>query len=203
MIVLAGAFSLLFAGQEGVTHALGRQSNLSGRTDIWAAVISAVSKPIIGDGFESFWISPDVTKVWKGLSGWWDPTGLNEAHNGYIEVYLNLGWVGVGLISLILITGYRRAVVAFQLNQALGGLMLAYLIVAVVYSITEAGFRMLDPIWIFLLLSVVSVSGIAAVGHIGLRPSEALSSETEGHPVAAKHRFPAAQARARGMKQFG
>ena len=27
------------------------------------------------------------------------PKFLNEAHNGYIEVYLNLGWVGVSLIS--------------------------------------------------------------------------------------------------------
>lgn len=185
MIVLAGALSLLFAGQEGVTHALGRQSNLSGRTDIWAAVISAVSKPIIGDGFESFWISPDVTKVWKGLSGWWDPTGLNEAHNGYIEVYLNLGWVGVCLIAGMLISGYRRAVAAFRLNQALGGLMLAYLVVAVVYSITEAGFRMLDPIWIFLLLAVVSASGIAAVGHIGLQSSQTLNAAIDGEgPVA-------------------
>jgi len=35
-----------------------------------------------------------------------------------------------------------------------------------VYSITEAGFRMLDPIWIFLLLSVVGSSGVA-VGLFG------------------------------------
>jgi exopolysaccharide production protein ExoQ len=176
MIVLAGAASLLFAGQAGVTQAMGRQSNLSGRTDIWAAVIPALSKPIVGDGFESFWISPDVVKVSKSLAGWWDPTGLNEAHNGYIEVYLNLGWVGVGLISLVLISGYRRAVAAFQLNPSIGGLMLAYLIIAAVYNITEAGFRMLDPIWIFLLLAIVSGSSIVAVGYIGLRPSPALDA---------------------------
>jgi|HubBroStandDraft_1064217.scaffolds.fasta_scaffold23082_1 exopolysaccharide production protein ExoQ len=176
MMVLAGAAAMLLGGQEGMTHALGRQSNLSGRTDIWAAVIPALSKPIIGDGFESFWISPDVVKVWKSLSGWWDPKGLNEAHNGYIEVYLNLGWVGVGLISLILISGYRRATAAFQLNPSIGGLMLAYFIVAVVYNMTEAAFRMLDPIWIFLLLAIVSGSSIAAIGYIGLRPSPTLGA---------------------------
>jgi O-antigen ligase len=182
MIVLVAAVAMLFGGQEGMTHALGRQSNLTGRTDIWAAVIPALSKPIIGDGFESFWISPDVEKVWQSqsLSGWWDIKSLNEAHNGYIEVYLNLGWVGVGLISFMLISGYRRAIAAFRLNPSIGGLMLAYLIAAVVYNITEAGFRMQDPIWIFLLLAVVSASSIAAVGQIGLRPSEALNAATEG-----------------------
>jgi O-antigen ligase len=188
MIVLAGVVSLLFAGQEGVTHAMGRQSNLSGRTDIWAAVIPALSKPIIGDGFESFWISPDVVKFWQSpiLSGWWDVKGLNEAHNGYIEVYLNLGWVGVGLISFILISGYRRAVAAFRLNPSFGGLMLAYLIAAAVYSITEAGFRMQDPIWIFLLLAVVSASGVVE-GLFNAVPETAAASGSVQRPRFLRH----------------
>jgi exopolysaccharide production protein ExoQ len=125
-------------------------------------VIPAAPNSIVGAGFESFWISPCVRNVWRGLVGWWHPEALNEAHDGYIEVYLNLGWIGVCLISLILISGYRRAVAAFRLNPSVGGLMLAYITAAAVYSITEAGFRMLDPIWIFLLLAVVGASGVVA-----------------------------------------
>ncbi|MGD0214393.1 MAG: O-antigen ligase family protein [Terriglobales bacterium] len=159
-IVLAGALILLSGGESVATGALGRKSNFSGRTEIWAAVISAAPNAIVGAGFESFWISPCVEKVSSALVGWWHPEGLNEAHDGYIEAYLNLGWVGVCLISLILISGYRRAVAAFRLNASVGGLMLAYIVAAAVYSITEAGFRMLDPIWIFLLLAVVSASGV-------------------------------------------
>jgi exopolysaccharide production protein ExoQ len=169
MIVLTGAVFMLFGGQEGVTHALGRQSNLTGRTDIWAAVLSAASKPLIGDGFESFWIGPDVVKVWQALSGWWDPKGLNEAHNGYIEVYLNLGWIGVCLIACVLISGYRRAVSAFRRDPDIGSLMLAYVTASAVYNITEAGFRMLNPIWIFLLLAVVTSSAI-----VSIRPDEVI-----------------------------
>ncbi len=51
---------LLLGGQGDVANALGRQSNLSGRTEIWAAVIPAVPNSIVGAGFESFWISPSV-----------------------------------------------------------------------------------------------------------------------------------------------
>jgi O-antigen ligase len=161
-IVLIGGITLLFGGESVATSALGRQSNLSGRTEIWAAVIPAVPNSIVGAGFESFWISPCVESFRRKLVGWWHPEGLNEAHDGYIEVYLNLGWIGVCLIALILISGYRRAAAAFRLNQSIGGLMLAYIVAVAVYSITEAGFRLLNPIWIFLLLAVVCANGVAA-----------------------------------------
>jgi exopolysaccharide production protein ExoQ len=174
-LVLAGVFVMLFGGQDIMIHSLGRQSNLSGRTQIWAAVIPAAPNSFVGAGFESFWISPYVQNFQRKMVGFWHPEYLNEAHDGYIEVYLNLGWIGVCLISLVLISGYRRAVAAFRLNPSIGGLMLAYIIAAAVYSITEAGFRMLNPIWIFLLLAMVSANGVAA-GLFGGGPSKILAS---------------------------
>ena len=157
-----GGLALLVGLQGSVIHALGRQSNLSGRTEIWEAAILAAPNPVTGAGFEDFWISPYKERFWRHLVGWWHPEYLNEAHNGYIEVYLNLGCVGLGLIGLILVNGYRRAVRAYRMNARVGGLFLSYVIVATVYSITEAGFRMLDAIWIFLLLAVVGSSGVLA-----------------------------------------
>src|SRR5579863_339830 len=159
-IVVTGGLILLLGGESIATNALGRNPDLTGRTDIWAAVIPSAPNSIVGAGFESFWISPFVQNFQRKMVGFWHPEELNEAHNGYIEVYLNLGLVGVCLILLILISGYRRATAAFRLDQSAGSLMLAYLIAAGVYSITEAGFRMLDPIWVLLLLAVVSSSAI-------------------------------------------
>lgn len=161
-IVLVGGATYFMGGGAGVVHALGRKDNLSGRTDIWAAVLAAGANPVVGAGFESFWITPRyMAEIVHHLAGWWDPSGLNEAHNGYIEVYLDLGWVGVGMIALILISGYRASVAAFRLDREIGGLMLAYVATAAIYSITEAGFRMLSPIWIFLLLAIVTSRRIA------------------------------------------
>jgi exopolysaccharide production protein ExoQ len=159
MILLAGGLVVLFGGQATVTHALGRETNLTGRTDIWAAVIPVVPNPVVGAGFESFWLGPRLERVWSQLSKYMH---VNEAHNGYIEVYLNLGWVGVGLIAILLISGYRGAVAAFRCDPAFGGLMLAYVATAAIYSITEAGFRLLNPIWIFFLLAVAGAHGIAS-----------------------------------------
>jgi exopolysaccharide production protein ExoQ len=162
VIVLVGGLAMLFGGGSIVSSALDRGNGLSGRNEIWAAVLGAAGNPAIGTGFESFWISPNVQKVWQGLPGWWAPEGLNEAHNGYIEIYLNLGWIGLFLIAVILISGYRRAVKAFGRDPEFGSLMLAYIVTATFYSMTEAGFRFLAPMWLFLLLAVISASGVAA-----------------------------------------
>jgi exopolysaccharide production protein ExoQ len=163
-IVLTGAL-MIYGGQAQVAHALGRQATLSGRTEIWAALIPTVPSSIVGAGFESYWISPSIEIVWRSLlaKGWWHPEVLvTEAHNGYIEVFLNLGWVVVCLIANILVSGYARAIKGFRRNPSVGALMLAYIIASAAYSFTEAGFRMLDPVWIFLLLAVVVSSGLAS-----------------------------------------
>lgn len=158
VLVVVG-FAMLFGGMAGIAHILGRNSHLTGRTDIWAAVIPMVPNPLVGAGFESFWLSPRVlTRLWQLFPN----LPLNEAHNGYVEVYLELGWVGVGMMVVILLDGYRRSVKAFRREPALGGLLIAYVLCAVIYNITEAGFRMLDPMWIFLLLAVIGASGIAS-----------------------------------------
>jgi O-antigen ligase len=158
-ILLLGGLIKMFGGQEGVVHALGRKSNFTDRDVIWAAVLPAVPNSLVGAGFESFWVGPRLEKVYSKLSKYMH---VNEAHNGYIEVYLNLGWIGVCLIAMILISGYRGAVTAFRRHPPFAGLMLAYVAAAAIYSISEAGFRMLDPMWMFLLLAVVCSHRIAS-----------------------------------------
>jgi O-antigen ligase len=159
--VAIGVLAFLFGGASFVVGALGRDSTLSGRTDIWKAAIAAASDPLFGTGYESFW-NANIDKVANGLPGYWGIHNLVSAHNGYIEVYLDLGWIGVCLIALILIDGYWRAVKAFQRNLEVGSLALTYIATCVFYCITEVGFRVLAPSWIFLLLAIASSCGVTA-----------------------------------------
>lgn len=185
-ILLAGGLTFFFTGTQDVASTLGRQSNLSGRTDIWAALLHSVPSPIIGAGFESYWISPSVDQAWRTLSraGWWHPEVLvTEAHNGYIEIYLNLGWVGIGLLVLVLVSGYWRAVAALGRNPSVGGLALAYLMTSVYYSITEAGFRSLNPMWMFLLLAIIASTGV--IQGLFKAPAARKRSEVSSEPSGA------------------
>src|SRR5262249_15504174 len=146
-----------------VSKSLGRGGGLSGRTDIWACSIAGAGNPVIGSGFESFW-NANASKVNHCLHrlGFLDLSDLNSAHNGYLQVYLDLGLVGLSLLVLILISGYRYASRAFEHNPEFGGLMLACIVTATFYSVTEAGFRIMTPSWIFLVLGVVGSSALAS-----------------------------------------
>jgi exopolysaccharide production protein ExoQ len=171
VIVLGGGLGMFFGGGSVLSESLGRGEGLSGRTEIWTAVIGAAGNPVIGTGFESFWISPNVKEVYRSLTGWWAPQGLNEAHNGYLEIYLNLGWIGVLLIALILFSGYRFATRAFQYDPAVASLMLTWVATGTFYSVTEAGFRYLSPPWLFLLLAVVTSTGVISGLYGGQAPN--------------------------------
>jgi exopolysaccharide production protein ExoQ len=167
-ILLLGLLTAALGGGGAAAKAMGRKADLTGRTEVWHLLIPMEPNPILGAGFESFWFGPRLEKIWLVDGGIFH--GINEAHNGYLEVYLNLGFIGVGLIALIFLRGYRNAVDAFRRDPTFGNLPLAYILTAAIYSITEAGFRMQDPIWFFLLLSVVARSAPAVSKPSGTGP---------------------------------
>ena len=182
-IILMAVTTLFWGGQAEVAGALGRESSMSGRTDIWEAVIPTVRNPLLGAGYDGFWISPSADIFHQKLleMGWYPAVVAHttEAHDGYIETYLNLGWIGVGLLAILLIAGYRRAFKAFQRDPELGGLLLAFVTAVAIYSITEAGFRALNPAWIFLLLAIFAASGVTT----GLFAARKTSSSRSGDVV--------------------
>ncbi len=166
-IVLLGALMRITGGDTAVVHALGRKADLTGRaSDIWPLLIPMTPDPVVGAGFESFWLGPRLQKVWNALPNLY----VNEAHNGYIELYLNLGGLGVSLGIVTLIHGYRCSVAGFRSDPHSASLMLSYVLTAAIYSYTEAGFRMLSFAWGFLLLAIITASRLptTAVGTTSL-----------------------------------
>jgi O-antigen ligase len=144
----------LFLDESGVlVHALGRNASLTGRTAVWQAVLSMHTNPIVGTGFQSFWSGNRLEEAGRLVNS----PGIQEAHNGYIELYLNLGWVGLALLATLMVTGYRNALSVFRRNPRAGRLRLAFFAAALIYSLTEAGFTGMNPIWIAFLLSVTFV----------------------------------------------
>ena len=153
--------------------ALGKDPTLTGRKDIWKLVLGLHTNPWIGTGFESFWLGPRLEKMRAALPNF----PINEAHNGYLEVYLNLGWAGICFIALLLVTGYKRVISGIRRNPEKASLFLGFFLCMLFYSFTEAGFRMMNVAWFFLLLVIVAGSqavifrsspptGLAHVGEI-------------------------------------
>jgi exopolysaccharide production protein ExoQ len=162
-VVLIGALGLFFGAGSAVSQSLGRGGGLSGRTDIWACSISVAGSAAVGSGFESFWnAKAGAVNHCLTLRGFRDLANLNSAHNGYLQIYLDLGTIGVFLIVLILINGFRYASRAFEFEPEMAGLLLACITTVTFYNASEAGFRILTPSWISLVLGVIGSAGITA-----------------------------------------
>lgn len=163
-IFVLGGLAIAVGGAGDVANALGRDSSFSGRTVIWAALIPTVTNPFVGTGFDSYWNSPNEVAFARTLndSGWYHAELLNEAHDGYLEVYLNLGLIGLCLIVTILASGYSRACKVFTHDHELGSVLLAYIVPGMIYNVTEAGFRTLSASWVFMLLAIVGARGASA-----------------------------------------
>jgi exopolysaccharide production protein ExoQ len=146
--------ALFFDFGGGIVQALGKDPTLTGRTDIWNLVLSLHTNPWIGTGFESFWLGPRLEFMRTALPNF----PINEAHNGYVEVYLNLGWAGICFIALLLVTGYKRIISGIRQDSEKGSLFLGFFLCTLFYSFSEAGFRLLTVSWFFLLLVIIGAS---------------------------------------------
>ena len=153
--LVAGTVSLsllaLFFSTD-LVEAMGRDTTLTGRTGLWRELLNTNANPWFGTGFESFWLGERAKLLWE--NHWWHP---NQAHNGYLEVFLNLGWLGVALLSFVIVRGYWVVVDTLHRHPRLGRLMLAFFVVALLYSLTEAAFKVMHPMWIVFLLAVTAV----------------------------------------------
>jgi exopolysaccharide production protein ExoQ len=131
---------------------LGRDPTFSNRTAVWRTLGSFEVSPIVGAGFMSFWTGARLEEVWR-LVG----TGINQAHNGYLEQYLNLGYIGVALIAVIVLSGLLRVRRHLSDDPAAGMLRLCFIVSAVLYNYTEAAFYGMNNMWVLLLLGCLEV----------------------------------------------
>jgi O-antigen ligase len=153
-------FALFFDKSGDLVKDLGRNPTLTGRTAIWNAVLPLVGNPLIGTGYESFWVGKRLEEFWSVNDGAFN--GITEAHNGYLELYLNLGWIGVALLGGLIVMSYPKVIAMLRADPQAGSLGLALFVAEIVYNFTEAGFRMMFPLWFFFLLAVFGIPAVPA-----------------------------------------
>jgi O-antigen ligase len=135
-MVLVMAVTITGVGSGDVLGLMGRSSDLTGRTELWSAVTEAIQeKPLLGYGFSGFWkdASPGSQIVIGQVH--WTPT---YSHNGYLEITLSLGLVGLALCVFLLCVGFRRAWKLSQVSDFhLDSWPLAMITFVVFHNLTE------------------------------------------------------------------
>lgn len=154
-MVLAVAAQLMFDIYTQVVQMLGRNPTLTDRTAVWADALALQNRPWIGMGFESFWTGPRLDIIWA--KWWWQP---NQAHNGYIETYLNLGLLGVGILGAMLVATFLSICRSIGAGNPFAELRLAFLFAIIAFNFTEAAFKGVHLVWtLFYLIALDAPAG--------------------------------------------
>jgi exopolysaccharide production protein ExoQ len=131
LVIIFGTATVMTGGATlgtNVTSTLGRDQTLTGRTDIWAELLpEAMRTAVLGHGFGGFWT---VTTQWK--------YNINEAHNGYLEIILDLGFVGILLFSMFLLSCCWKARKELVLDFDWGALWICFLLMAAIHNSAES-----------------------------------------------------------------
>jgi O-antigen ligase len=100
-VVLAIAVTGAAVFPDALLEIVGKDPTLTGRTELWALVMDAIAqKPVTGWGFYAFWSSanPLSSEISQAV-GW----NVPQAHNGILEILLELGLVGAVAIVAFLV----------------------------------------------------------------------------------------------------
>jgi exopolysaccharide production protein ExoQ len=105
--VVAALVVIVVVARDSVLAAMGKQPDLTGRTDIWDSVIGlAVQRPVFGWGWVSYWTpwgEPLNTLAFEG--------GVHQyqAHNAWLDVWLQVGIVGLTVFGALVVSTAVRS----------------------------------------------------------------------------------------------
>jgi exopolysaccharide production protein ExoQ len=135
VFVLIVGLPLLDLNLNALSGIAGRSGTLTGRTDVWRAVWAAIrERPYFGYGY-AFWDQSSVARsnIWLSL-GWAPP----HSHNNWLDAYLQLGVVGLGLCVFIWFTAIRRVMWLVFVRYGHGALLyLTILFACLAQSVSE------------------------------------------------------------------
>ncbi len=137
---------------------LGKDPTMSGRTDIWVAVVDQINqKPFFGYGFSAFWTKANPAAQHIGdtlFPGFY----TYHSHNGFLDILLDSGWLGLGLFLAGFISTWALALkYAYKAQSPEESWPLAVMLLVTSYNITESSFMTDNINWLFYVLAYLSM----------------------------------------------
>ena len=168
-------------GQAAVLEALGRDPTFTGRTKIWHWALSAnESRSWLGSGFRAFWIEENTRYFFEYI---WvdDPSGErsdtsrgpDHAHSGYVDMYLELGRIGVAALVVMVLAAL------VELRQALrrGDMELGFMFSAIaaflfIYAFSERSLlQHSEDLWFFFVIHYLFMAKGGVLIEMARRPA--------------------------------
>jgi O-antigen ligase len=141
-VVMLLIAQLLFGVFDYVVDLTGHGATIEGRSELWHDLLAVPINPIFGVGYESFWLGDRLQAIWA--THWWHPT---QAHNGYLETYLNVGVMGLILLGAFVLSTFMKIRLELLSNFDWGRFRLSLFVAVLMHNWTEASFRGLALGW--------------------------------------------------------
>lgn len=167
--VLVVAIPIIVHFGDTLLRMVGKDPTMTGRTRLWASLLVSILKhPLVGYGYRAFW---------QGLSGEsaYATLKLNSlgrvgyAENGVLELWLDLGAVGVLLYALVFFGGVRNAIYCFR-HEPSPAILWCISVLSFVALMNIGGGILLSP---FNLICILPFVAYFALGREARRISEA------------------------------
>jgi O-antigen ligase len=154
--------TLVYQNYGAFLELIGKDATLSDRTEIWKAVMASIwKKPLLGYGYGAFW---------QGLLG---PSadviisihfGIGHAHNGFLNVWLEMGIVGLALVVLVFARAGRQALKMGNWSPSARWYM-GILFLVLVSNFDESFlFNTNDLIWMLFILAASQITWLYRSG---------------------------------------
>jgi exopolysaccharide production protein ExoQ len=156
-VLIVSALLSVIVDMDTMAEFLGRDATLTGRTTIWSLALESVAeRPVLGYGYSAFWnVSPEAHRISTILH--WD---VPHAHNGFIDLTLQLGLVGLAIFGLVYaVAAYRALAFAHGDPEQEALWPLSYLAFILLYQVTESTVFVGNTIlWMVYVSTACSVS---------------------------------------------
>jgi exopolysaccharide production protein ExoQ len=178
------ALNQIFDVKAEILHDLGRNADITGRTEVWQALLNAGTDPILGTGYMDIWDDPRYTSKL--------PDGDTvSAHSGYLEIYLCSGAVGVFFLAIMILASGVRINRALGWDGDYGVVRFAIFLAALLANYTESNFAWMTPIgFLFLIASIGHAEAASIVWQVD-SPLDAAPEFTEEDIQAGRSAAPA------------
>jgi O-antigen ligase len=143
-----------------IAASMGKDPSMTGRTQIYYEVWQSIlKKPLLGYGFGGFWYagSPEAQRIGLALS--WPSIGYSES--GLLEVALQIGFVGIGLLFAMIGKAVLQGIRIFQSNHYTPriGWFLTILFLVALTNIDAGWFMTSDTLdWVLVVVSCVGLN---------------------------------------------
>lgn len=161
MVLGIGVMLIVLENWFNILNALDKDPTLTGRTEFWPQIIERIieKRPILGYGTQGFW------QAWRGIenpaNGISTPKGFKppHAHNGFLEIALDLGVIGFVIFLFAFLRTVATAVLYMGINPSAESLLpLVFLTWMVIPNITVSELFYPTHVWVYYVMITVRLN---------------------------------------------